>query len=50
MRRQLYLKPISVQIEGFKQGVNYLELSSRSAHKELPDCITDLQKKKTINI
>jgi hypothetical protein len=36
--------PISVQIEGFKQGENYLELSSRSAYKELPDCINDLQK------
>jgi hypothetical protein len=36
--------PISVQIEDFKQGVNYLELSSRSAYKELPDCINDLQK------
>jgi hypothetical protein len=35
---------ISVKIEDFKRRMNYLELSSRSAYKELPDCINDLQK------
>ncbi|AGC77427.1 hypothetical protein DDD_2300 [Nonlabens dokdonensis DSW-6] len=36
--------PIKVQIDQFKIGENYLSLSDRTAYKELPDKIRDLQR------
>lgn len=36
--------PISIQTNNFEKNMNFLELSNRSAYKELPDAISDLQK------